>query len=227
MSGPSFLNLSSLKDQVYDYLRERMKKGELRPGSAINMDDTAERLGISKTPLRDALLRLEVEGFVTILPRRGVIVNRLTLADIKDMYQVIGALESTALLSAAPRMDVKDVEEMTRLNECMRDALAGNNFELYYDYNLAMHNVYIDVCGNGKIRSTVDTLKKRLYDFPRPFDFIREWEDRSTNEHQAFIQLLRKKRFDDAALYIRDVHWSFEIQKPYLTRYYSLEKDHA
>ncbi|MCG2817221.1 MAG: GntR family transcriptional regulator, partial [Candidatus Aminicenantes bacterium] len=68
MTGPSFLNLLSLKDQVYDYLRERMKKGELRPGAAINTDETSERLGISKTPLRDALIRLEVEGFVTILP---------------------------------------------------------------------------------------------------------------------------------------------------------------
>ncbi|MFH2043487.1 MAG: GntR family transcriptional regulator [Acidobacteriota bacterium] len=227
MTGPSLLNLLSLKDQVYDYLRERMKKGELRPGAAINTDETSERLGISKTPLRDALIRLEVEGFVTILPRRGVIVNRLSLAEIKDFYQIIGALESTALLSAAPRMGVREVERMKRLNGRMRDALDGDNFELYYNHNLAMHNVYIDVCGNGTIRSTLDTLKKRLYDFPRSPDFIKEWEERSTEEHQTFIQLLSDGRFDEAALYMRDVHWSFEVQKPFLVKYYSIEEDHV
>jgi DNA-binding GntR family transcriptional regulator len=77
------LNLKSLKDQVYEYLREQMHRGEILPGSVINMDETARKLGVSKTPLRDALLQLEMEDFVSILPRRGVVVNVLTLQDKK------------------------------------------------------------------------------------------------------------------------------------------------
>ena len=64
------------------------------------MEETSARLGVSKTPLRDALLQLEMEGFVAILPRRKVVVNVLSLEDIKNYYEIIGALESTALLRA-------------------------------------------------------------------------------------------------------------------------------
>jgi len=104
MKEKSILNLKSLKDQVYEYLRDQMEKGNLLPGSYINMEETSKKLGISKTPLRDALLQLEMENFVTIIPRRGVIVNPLTLKDIKDYYEIIGSLESQALLSSFPRL---------------------------------------------------------------------------------------------------------------------------
>jgi DNA-binding GntR family transcriptional regulator len=95
------INLSSLKEQVYEYLRHQMKIGKLRPGAAIDVRATSEKLGVSKTPLRDALIQLEMEGFVKILPRRGVVVNALTIQDIKDIYQIVGALESTAIITAA------------------------------------------------------------------------------------------------------------------------------
>lgn len=91
----------SLKEQVYDYLRHEIEKN-IQPGAVINMDATSRKLGISKTPLRDALLQLEMEGFVTIAPRRGIYVNSLALDDIKEFYQVIGALEQSAILAAAP-----------------------------------------------------------------------------------------------------------------------------
>ncbi len=78
------LNIKSLKEQVYEHLREQMRTGGLRPGAAIDMEETSKRLGVSKTPLRDALLQLEMEGFVTILPRRKIVVNVLTLQNIRD-----------------------------------------------------------------------------------------------------------------------------------------------
>src|SRR4030067_923094 len=98
------LNIKSLKEQVYDYLREKLRSGEILPGSAINLDETSRKLGVSRTPLRDALLQLESEGFVTIYPRRGVVVNVLSLRDIRNYYQIIGALESTALLQSFDRL---------------------------------------------------------------------------------------------------------------------------
>lgn len=68
MAEKGILNLKSLKEQVYEYLRSQMEKGKIRPGSTINMDETSRKLGVSKTPLRDALLQLEMEGFISILP---------------------------------------------------------------------------------------------------------------------------------------------------------------
>lgn len=220
MAGKGILNLMSLKDQVYEYLRNEMKKGRIKPGSSINMDKTSEKLGVSKTPLRDALIRLEAEGFVTILPRKGVVVSPLTLKDIRDYYQIIGALESTAILAAASQLGGA-AELMAELNEAMSRALIKENFDLYYERNLRFHEVFIRLSGNRMIEKTVDTMKKRLYDFPRPKDYIKAWEERSVEEHASLISLIKAGRVEEAARLIRDVHWSYKVQEPFILQYYA------
>lgn len=224
MAKISIINLSSLKDQVYEYLRHQMKIGEIRPDSVINMDSTSKKLGVSKTPLRDALLQLEVEGFVTILPRRGVIVNKLTLQDIKDYYQILGALESTAIITASESLKASDIKKMEKLNEGMKRAIEKDNFDAFYERNLMFHDVYINQAGNRMLRRTVDILKKRLYDFPRRKGYIKEWEETSIKEHQQLVNLLAEGKFLDAANFIRDVHWSFKVQKKFIKKYYPIEE---
>ena len=117
------LNVKSLKEQVYEFLREQLRKGELRPGSVVDMEKTSKRLGVSKTPLRDALLQLEQEGFVSILPRRKIVVNALSLEDIRNYYEIIGALESAAILAAIDNFKVADLKALETLNAEMAEAL--------------------------------------------------------------------------------------------------------
>jgi DNA-binding GntR family transcriptional regulator len=222
MSRRNILNLKSLKDQVYDYLREQMEQGEIRPGNVINMEDTSRELGVSRTPLRDALLQLEAENFVSILPRRGVVVNILTLRDIKSYYEILGALESTALLSSFDRIKTSGIKKMKRLNERMAQAISGNDFNSYYQCNLKFHNIFLDLCGNDLLKKMVNNLKRKLYDFPRQQGFVREWEEESIKEHQALVDLIEKGKSQDASSYIRDVHWSYAVQEKYIQRYYSL-----
>jgi len=75
MTCESQFTLKSLREQVYDYLRIQMNEGRIRAGSFLNLNDISRELGMSRTPLRDALFQLESEGFITIFPRRGVVVN--------------------------------------------------------------------------------------------------------------------------------------------------------
>jgi DNA-binding GntR family transcriptional regulator len=220
MHGKPILNIKSLKEQVYEYLREQMRRGEIMPGSAIDMEETSKKLGVSKTPLRDALLQLEMEEFVTILPRRMVVVNSLKKDDIRNYYEIIGSLESMAMLKAFERLKATDIEAMQKLNAGMKDAIAANDFDLYYEQNLAFHNTFLNLCGNDSLVKLVNNLKKRLYDFPRPQGFVKEWEESSILEHQALIDLLRKGRGQDAANHIRDVHWSFKVQERFVRKYY-------
>jgi DNA-binding GntR family transcriptional regulator len=220
MHGKPILNIKSLKEQVYEYLREQMRRGEIMPGSAIDMEETSKKLGVSKTPLRDALLQLEMEEFVTILPRRMVVVNSLTKRDIRNYYEIIGSLESMAMLKAFDRLKASDIEAMQKLNAGMKAALAANDFDLYYERNLAFHNTFLNLCDNDSLVKLVNNLKKRLYDFPRPKGFVKEWEESSILEHQAFIDLLRKGRSQDAANHVRDVHWSFKVQERFVRKYY-------
>jgi len=225
MDRKPLLNVKSLKEQVYEYLREQMRHGLILPGSAIDMGETSKKLGVSKTPLRDALLQLEMEDFVTILPRRMVVVNTLAEQDIRNYYEIIGPLESMALLKASDRMKPSDIDRMDALNRDMAAALARDDFDAYYGRNLAFHNVFLDLCGNASLIKIVNTLKKRLYDFPRVSGFVKEWEEASIGEHQALVDLLRQGRSRDAANHIRDVHWSFEVQERFIRKYYpAIEK---
>ena len=214
------LNIKSLKEQVYEYLREQMRTGALRPGAVIDMEETSARLGVSKTPLRDALLQLEMEDFVTILPRRRVVVNVLSEEDIRNYYDILGALESVALLKAFDRIRPEDIDSMQALNDGMKAAIAANDFDHYYEKNLAFHDTFLGLCGNRSLVKIVNTMKKRLYDFPRSKGFVKEWEEASIGEHQALIDLIRQGKRVEAADHIRDVHWSFKIQESFVKRYY-------
>lgn len=220
MAKKSILNLTSLKDQVYEYIRLQMKVGKLKPGDSIDMNAFSQKLGVSKTPLRDALIRLEMEGFVRILPRRGVIVNELTTQDIKDYYQILGALESTAIIAAAPHFSGSGVKKMEKLNEGMRLALERDDFNAYYENNLRFHDIFLTLSGNRQLRDTADVLKKRLYDFPRRAGYVQEWEEHSIQEHKELIRLIAERKFLEAANFIRDVHWSFSVQQKFVKKYY-------
>ena len=150
MDAKPILNIRSLKEQVYEYLRERMRTGELLPGAVIDMEETSRTLGVSKTPLRDALLQLEMEDFVTILPRRKIVVNTLTIQDVRNYYEIIGALESTALLAAFDRLREADLRRMEKANEGMKKAIDADDFDLYYERNLEFHDTFLDLCGNDE-----------------------------------------------------------------------------
>ena len=119
------INVKSLKEQVYEYLRQQFQQHRLKPGTVINMENTSKKLGISKTPLRDALIQLEMEGFVTISPRRGIYVNALPLEEIREFYQVIGALESSTLQEVFPRLGAGVIHKMDQLNHQMQKAIDG------------------------------------------------------------------------------------------------------
>jgi len=214
------LNIRSLKEQVYDYLREQMRAGEILPGSEINLDETSRKLGVSRTPLRDALLQLEMEGFVTIFPRRGIVVNPLTFEEIRKYYEIIGALESTALLLALEKIGADEIKLMERLIGKMRKALAAGDFDSYYAHNLKFHEVYLGRCGNENLVRIVQTLKKRLYDFPRQKGYVKEWELRSVREHQKLVSLIRRGNAAETAAFIRDVHWSYRVQEKFISEYY-------
>jgi len=216
----TLLNLKSLKEQVYDYLRDQLRFGALKPGSLINTEDTAAKLGVSRTPLRDALIQLAMEDFVSIIPRRGVVVRPLTLRDIAEYYQIIGALEGMAVLLSFQSIDPAAITELRRHIAEMKKALANDDFDGYYRMNLRFHDAYLEACRNPKLVQIVNTLKSRLYDFPRKKEFVKEWELRSVREHERFVELLEEGRVKEAAEYLRDVHWSYSVQEPYIRQYY-------
>ena len=93
---------NSLRERVYRHLEAALREGQLHHGTCLDQDRLCEELGVSRTPLRDALLRLEAEGFVTIQPRKGVYITPVSDAFVKSACQILGALEADCLDTVFP-----------------------------------------------------------------------------------------------------------------------------
>jgi len=217
-----FPQLKSLREQVYEYLRDEMNRGNLTPGSSINLNGMSQRLGISKTPLRDALIQLECEGFVTILPRRCVVVNTLSLDNIRHAYETAGALEGAVIEWVFAKFDDSHIATMKALNQEMRAAINRGAFDSYYRLNLSFHDVFLNLSDNHLLRRLIMPIKQRLYDFPRR-GYLVEWELRNCDEHQMFIECIEKKDCAGAVGVIKDLHWSFAAQEDFIRRFYFQE----
>lgn len=215
------LNLQSLREQVYQFLRNQIQTGELLPNFNIDIKKISEQLGVSTTPVRDALIELQAEGFVSILPRRGVIVNPLTIQDIKDLYEVIGSLEASVVKSVFDKLDQARVAMMESIDQEYRQAVIAGETEQIYVKNLAFHGVFLDLSDNMELKKLIKRRKERLYDFPRR-TYLQEWELRNSEEHQQLIACIKKGDSDGAARVMRNVHWSFTYQEEFIRKFYSL-----
>ena len=211
----------SLREAVYDYLRNEMNRGGLQPGSFLDLNVLAKRIGVSRTPLREALLHLEIQGFVTVLPRKGFRLNPLSLDDIRNYFEIIGALESATMLGVGPCLTPDDVARMRQLNQAMAEAVAANDFTTYYELNVTFHEVYLGRSSNPQLLDLIRSLKKRLYDWPRREGFVKAWEEESIHvEHEALLGFLERGAIEEAAAYLQHVHWSFKHQEAYIHAYY-------
>lgn len=213
-------SIETLREKVYGYLKDQINAQKLRPGSFLDLKLIGLELGMSRTPLRDALFQLESEGFITIYPRRGVMLNVLDLKAVRDIYEIIGALEAAVLLGAAVHFTEDDVRRMSELDKRMNACLNRKDYNQYYDLNVDFHNVFLRKSNNGELLRSVRIMRERLYDFPRSGGLLEEWERSNLREHVEMVKLLETGNFTMAAEYLRDVHWSFSVQERYIRKYY-------
>ncbi len=224
----SVLDLRSLRQQVYEYLQNEIQAGRLLPGAYIKLNEISTRLGVSKTPLRDAIIQMECEGFVSILPRRGVLLKRLTLDEIRDILQILGALESAVLRSVFDQITSHRIAKMEKLNRDMRRCIQEKSFEdfdsQYYFLNIAFHDIFLELSDNTTMKPLIMNMKQRLYDFPR-LAYIKEWEWANCDEHDRLIHFIRKGEKEAAAIFWQKTHWGFEAQETYIREFYAQENE--
>ncbi|AET67139.1 transcriptional regulator [Desulfosporosinus orientis DSM 765] len=216
-------NTTSLREQVYNYLCHEIKKGNLRPGSFIHLDVLSKKLQISKTPLKEAILKLECEGFVEILPRRGIVVKKLTNQEIKDLYEIIGSLESSVILSVFDQITNDDIQQMKAYNQELLAALDEEEFDKYYQLNLDFHECFLKLSPNMTLRRYISPAKQRLYDFTKR-QYVKEWELISLEEHSKFIRCIENGDREDAARVIKEEHWGWTIHEAHAVLYYELDR---
>ncbi len=192
------LRQETLHEQVFRQLREAILSGQLREGERIIETEIAGKMGISRSPLREALRKLELEGLVTVTPRKGAIVNAFSAEDIEEIYLLRSVLEGAAARLAAARITS---EGLLVLEESVgrMDALTRNgDLSGLVEENTNFHNVIIKASGQKRLVQLIGTLQEYVRKF-RTASLSRP--GRAANalkEHREILAALREREGEKA-----------------------------
>ncbi|WP_394828540.1 GntR family transcriptional regulator [Pendulispora albinea] len=145
-----------LRDEAYGRIRDAIIDGTLAPGEAIRDGELAERLGLSRTPVREALARLSDEGLVESKPGSFTRVTPLSRRDVMDAHVVVLTLHELAVRTAVPKMTETDIHELTDANARFTEALDAADVERALQADDAFHEVFVRVSGNRAIAATIE-----------------------------------------------------------------------
>jgi DNA-binding GntR family transcriptional regulator len=184
----SVVNNVALFEAADGVIRKLIFSRTLKPGERIDEQALARDLGISRTPLREALKVLHNEGLVTLVPRRGCFVTQLTGRDFEEIYGMIGLLESAAAGRAAARATPADAARLRKITQRMVQMADERNYKKYFDANLAAHALLLEIAGNAWQKKTIEYLRGicRLWPRASVADIPGRLEE-SLREHQELL----------------------------------------
>ena len=209
--------LNSLHDEVASQLRERIFSGELAPGSYLDEPALCSTLGISRTPLREALKVLTAEGLLRHEPRRGCFVAEITERDLDEIFPVIALLEGRCAFEAASNASDAELVALEQLHDKLNRAARAKRINDYYAVNFAIHEAIIALADNRWLAQVIGDLRKilklaRLQQLHAPGRL-----EQSLSEHMAVF----------AALKARDAEGAEAAMRTHLTRQRAALRDLA
>ena len=198
---------NSLRERVYRHLEAALREGQLHHGTCLDQDRLCEELGVSRTPLRDALLRLEAEGFVTIQPRQGVYITPVSDAFVKSACQILGALEADCLDTVFPLLTSRHIRQLEESNKRQEQFLERRQAVEYHAENARFHDIFLSLSSNTLLYQTIGPLRRRLDmlpDHPLAYEQARA----ALNDHCRIIDSLKMKNRTAAVSVLRHEHWA-------------------
>lgn len=174
-------------------LREMIIEGELAPGARLNERVLCERLGVSRTPLREAFRVLAAEGLVDLQPNRGAQVVAFSDDDIRESFEVMGALEALSGELACRRMRDDEVAEVKALTFEMLACHARHDLPAYYRLNRAIHDRINEAAGNALLRQMYVTLNQRIQNLRFRSNFDRDKWNRAARQHADIVEALEAR----------------------------------
>lgn len=186
-----------------ELIRQAILDGRLEPGSRLKEQELAEELGISRTPVREALLMLQAEGLIVTTPNRSAVVREHDVADLKDLYQLRALLEGYAARQAAKR--ISD-DELDLLDEsCDRfDALSGDDIRELVKENLLFHTVILGAAGSERLRSMVQKVIELPLVYKSYTWYPANQKQMSAHYHRQLTKALRARDPERAELIMQE-----------------------
>src|SRR2546427_8531312 len=198
---PHTVKTESLTNQVYKAIKEQIGSRDFRPGERIYEQVLAQRMSVSRTPIREALLKLERDGLVICNSRRSYNVRRLTASDVKEIYQILGILEGSVAALVAGQITPDDVELLRRYNACMEAVSNKSDFPAFGAWNRKFHNVFLSKFGNRTLCELCDSVRQQLYNFPIFRKSTRLNSSHSQISYAVFCLKKKKKKHNKTNTY--------------------------
>jgi DNA-binding GntR family transcriptional regulator len=192
-----------LRDVVFNTLRQEILTGKLKPGERLMEIHLANKLGVSRTPIREAIRKLELEGLVIMIPRRGAEVAQITLKSLEDVMEVRRALDVLAIELACDRMGADDFERLGQACEAFNQAVKTRDTRRMAEADVAFHDIIVVSTGNTRLIQLVNNLSEQMYRYR--FEYLKDEasHDSLKQEHIEMCQCILGKDKETAASVVK------------------------
>ncbi len=182
-----------LRDVVFNTLRKAILTGQLKPGERLMEVHLANSLGVSRTPIREAMRKLELEGLVIMIPRRGAEVARITEKSLKDVLEVRRTLDALSVELACERITQEEIEHLQQACHEFEVATKGKDASVMAKADVALHDIIVQATGNLRLQQLVNNLSEQMYRYR--FVYIREESkhDKLVDEHREIYESIASR----------------------------------
>ena len=182
----------SLKDRVYQNIKFQIIMGTLKPGTRLPEEELSQAMNISRAPIREAFNRLEKEGFVTIIPRKGAAVSKITAQAIEDIFEIRESLESLAVKKSIGKISIEKLEKVGESFKKFINTTANTeNCIRYVALDKKFHDLLSQNCGNKKLIELLVNLQEQIH-WLRNISLKRITFSDSVKEHLVIIEAIKK-----------------------------------
>ena len=187
-----------LRDVVFNTLRDAILKGELEPGERLMEIQLAERLGVSRTPIREAIRKLELEGLVLMIPRKGAEVAKISEKSLRDVLEVRRSLEELAAELACQRMDEEALKDLEDAQKAFVKAVESGETMAMAETDEHFHDVIYMGTGNTRLVQILNNLREQMYRYR--LEYIKDAEKRQVLlvEHESILKAIRSRHVAEA-----------------------------
>ena len=187
-----------LRDVVFNTLRQAILRGELKPGERLMEIQLANKLGVSRTPIREALRKLGLEGLVNMVPRKGAEVADITEKSLRDVLEVRKALEELSVQLACEKITEEEIEELKRVAERFKDTLNDQDVTKIAEADVAFHDVIYTATDNQKLILLLNNLREQMYRYRVEYLKKEEAYPQLIAEHEELIDNISKRNKEEA-----------------------------
>ncbi|QUH19683.1 GntR family transcriptional regulator [Alkaliphilus sp. B6464] len=191
-------NYKPLREIVFEYLRQSILDGKLEPGKRLMEIQMAEQLGVSRTPVREAIRKLELEGLVVMVPRRGAYVADVSIKDVLEVLEVRMVLEGLAASLAAERMSDDEINELISVCDEFKSYYEEDNIEGMIQKDVEFHDRIFSSTGNNKLNQISQGLREQIYRFRVRYISRYNKAKELVDEHQALLDAICNRDPDKA-----------------------------